>query len=101
MKLIFEKSVPGRHCSVLGACDVEYEQLPEKFAREKAPELPELSEVDNIKSALRSLGAEATLMSGSGPSVFGIFGTKTKAEEATNKLKENGIFAVYARTVRY
>ena len=46
MKLIFEKSVPGRHCSVLGACDVEYEQLPEKFAREKAPELPELSEVD-------------------------------------------------------
>ena len=46
MKLIFEKSVPGRRCSVLGPCDVAYEQLPEQFAREKAPGLPELSEVD-------------------------------------------------------
>ena len=46
MKLIFEKSVPGRKCAVLGACDVDYAQLPEGYAREKAPELPELGEVD-------------------------------------------------------
>ena len=45
--------------------------------------------------------AEATLMSGSGPSVFGIFGTKSKAEEAAGKLREGGIFAVCARTIRY
>lgn len=64
-------------------------------------ELPELSEVEGIKDKLRSLGAEATLMSGSGPSVFGIFGTKSKAEEAAGKLREGGIFAVCARTVRY
>ena len=33
MKLIFEKSVPGRHCDILGACDVDYAQLPEEYAR--------------------------------------------------------------------
>ncbi len=46
MKLIFEKSVPGRRCAVLPACDVEPEELPEGFRRETAPALPELSEVD-------------------------------------------------------
>ena len=46
MKLIFEKSVPGRRCAILGKCDVDYELLPEGFAREEAPALPELSEVD-------------------------------------------------------
>ena len=46
MKLIFEKSVSGRRCDVLGACDVDYEPLPEGFARDEAPALPELSEVD-------------------------------------------------------
>ena len=46
MKLIFEKSVPGRRCAILGKCDVDYEPLPEGFARSEAPALPELSEVD-------------------------------------------------------
>ena len=46
MKLIFEKSVPGRRCAILGKCDVDPVSLPEGFAREAAPALPELSEVD-------------------------------------------------------
>ena len=46
MKLIFEKSVPGRHCDLLPKCDVEPVELPEGFCRETAPALPELSEVD-------------------------------------------------------
>ena len=46
MKLIFEKSVPGRHCDLLPKCDVEKVELPEGFRRETAPALPELSEVD-------------------------------------------------------
>ena len=29
MKLIFEKSVSGRRCSMLPACDVETVELPE------------------------------------------------------------------------
>ncbi len=46
MKLIFEKSVPGRHCDVLGKCDVAAAELPQKYLRATPPELPELSEVD-------------------------------------------------------
>ena len=33
MKLIFEKSVPGRHCDLLPKCDVESAELPEGFRR--------------------------------------------------------------------
>ena len=46
MKLIFEKSVPGRHCDLLPNCDVDPVELPEGFRRETTPALPELSEVD-------------------------------------------------------
>ncbi|MBR2329388.1 MAG: aminomethyl-transferring glycine dehydrogenase subunit GcvPB, partial [Clostridia bacterium] len=46
MKLIFEKSVKGRHSSILGKCDVEYAALPESLARAQAPALPEISETD-------------------------------------------------------
>lgn len=63
--------------------------------------LPEMAEVEKIKDDLRALGATATLMSGSGPSVFGIFETKSKAELAVGKLRGEGIFAVCVNTVRY
>ena len=43
MKLIFERSVPGRRCSILPACDVEETPLPESLRRAEA---------------LRSAGAE-------------------------------------------
>ena len=33
MKLIFERSVPGRRCSILPACDVEETPLPESLLR--------------------------------------------------------------------
>ena len=46
MKLIFEKSVPGRHCDLLPKCDVETVSLPESLRRDAAPALPEMSEVD-------------------------------------------------------
>ena len=44
MKLIFEKSVPGRRCAVLPPCDVEEVALPEGLERTDAPGLPEMSE---------------------------------------------------------
>ena len=44
MKLIFEKSVPGRHSSLLPACDVPEVDLGLK--RELPPDLPELCEND-------------------------------------------------------
>ena len=46
MKLIFEKSVPGRGSSLLPACDVEQVALPAGLERDNAPRLPEMSETD-------------------------------------------------------
>ena len=46
MKLIFEKSVPSRHCSILPECDVQPVSLPDDLCRKSALVLPELSEVD-------------------------------------------------------
>ena len=46
MKLIFEKSVPGRRCTILPACDVESVSLPASLRRETRPLLPEMSETD-------------------------------------------------------
>ena len=46
MKLIFEKSIPGRGQQYLPACDVPEVSLPEKLVRAAAPRLPEMSETD-------------------------------------------------------
>lgn len=46
MKLIFEKSAPGRKCSILPKCDVETVELPKELRREVKPALPEMSETD-------------------------------------------------------
>ena len=46
MKLLFEKSVPGRRCTTLPPCDVEAVELPEGLARAETPALPELCETD-------------------------------------------------------
>ncbi len=46
MKLIFEKSAPGRGMEYLPKCDVEEISLPESLRRAAPPKLPELSETD-------------------------------------------------------
>ena len=46
MKLIFEKSVPGRRMTVLPVCDVPPAELPRELVRDTAPALPEISETD-------------------------------------------------------
>ncbi len=46
MKLIFEKSVPGRGTVYLPECDVEEVSLPGNLIRQKAPDLPEMGETD-------------------------------------------------------
>ena len=43
MNLLFEKSVPGRACTLLPDCDVPNAALPEQFARKQPLHLPELS----------------------------------------------------------
>lgn len=46
MKLIFERSVPGRRCSVVPASDVPATELPQELRRKAPLHLPELSETD-------------------------------------------------------
>ena len=46
MKLIFEKSVPGRGTQYLPKCDVDEIAMPASVVRESAPKLPQLSETD-------------------------------------------------------
>ena len=45
-------------------------------------------EIDEIKEELKQLGAMGAMMSGSGPSVFGIFADRITAEKAAAKLAE-------------
>lgn len=46
MKLIFEKSVPGRRSTLLPVCDVPEVSLPAGLKREIKPDLPQISETD-------------------------------------------------------
>lgn len=46
MKLLFEKSVPGRGCSILPKCDVPASDVPAELRRTIPLNLPEMSETD-------------------------------------------------------
>ena len=61
--------------------------------------LPECPKATAIKAELLTLGAKAAMMSGSGPSVFGIFDTLAKAENAASILSQKGITATVACSV--
>ena len=52
-----------------------------------------------LKRFLEKHGAVCALMSGSGPSVFGIFQSDALAEVCAATLRQSGIFAVVCRTV--
>ncbi|MDE6128231.1 MAG: 4-(cytidine 5'-diphospho)-2-C-methyl-D-erythritol kinase, partial [Lachnospiraceae bacterium] len=44
--------------------------------------------ITRIKSLMKENGAEKALMSGSGPTVFGIYGSREDAEKAAENLSE-------------
>ena len=50
--------------------------------------IPEYPVIAEIKERLKSLGAVNALMSGSGPTVFGLFEDKKKAKKAAARIKE-------------
>ncbi len=52
-----------------------------------------------LKNIMNAYGAVCTQMSGSGPSVFGIFLSDARAEVCASTLRKKGIFAVACRTV--
>ena len=61
--------------------------------------LPACPGAKTLKSRLIELGAVASMMSGSGPSVFGIFDTEDEAQAAAKRLSEEGFFAASAKSV--
>ena len=60
---------------------------------------PICSVAESIKCDMRTLGATHSLMSGSGPSVYGVFTDCESAENAVEHFVKQGIRAYYATTV--
>lgn len=58
-----------------------------------------LDDIDIIKKIMTEKGARRTLMSGSGPSVFGIFGNCIEAYFAKRALKKRGFLAFKCRMI--
>jgi 4-diphosphocytidyl-2-C-methyl-D-erythritol kinase len=66
------------------------------FERVVFPQYPELR---GVKRVLERGGALYASLSGSGSSVYGLFGSRTKAESAVTKLRNGGISAVITGTL--
>lgn len=47
--------------------------------------------IDLLKKRMRELGAENSLMSGSGPTVYGVFEQEKAVQEAYSRMKEDGL----------
>ncbi len=61
--------------------------------------IPKIENVQRIKNIMLENGASGALMSGSGPSVFGIFRNEKDQLSAFNALKSHGIYAFLCKTV--
>ena len=70
----------------------DFVNVLEEYTLEQYPEVRE------IKNKMIEGGARFALMSGSGPTVFGIFGSMSTAKEAAEKLRAGGLEAYWART---
>jgi len=60
----------------------------------------EHSSVNQIKNLMKKHGALKAMMSGSGPSVFGIFPDEKTAKLAEDELKTQGVAAFYCNPVK-
>ncbi len=96
--------------SVRSGGDVYYEKLMREFEGGKIPfegmfnifesaVLPNCEKAAVVKELLVSLGALNAMMSGSGPSVFGVFENKKAAQNAEQKIKDQGYRAWSVVTV--
>jgi 4-diphosphocytidyl-2-C-methyl-D-erythritol kinase len=61
--------------------------------------LPSYNGAEMLKAKMTELGATHSLMSGSGPSVYGIFTDRTSAEGARDELIKMGIRAYFAESI--
>ena len=76
---------------IKGVCS-EMVNVFEEVMRDKHPQIEE------IKRVMKTCGATGTLMSGSGPSVYGVFESAENAEKAESLLKEK-MFCKVIKTV--
>lgn len=53
--------------------------------------IPEYPVIDEIKQMMKEHGAMGAMMSGSGPTVFGIFRSLSQAQEAYSAIRESGL----------
>ena len=61
--------------------------------------LPSCKGAAALREQIRSFGATHAMMSGSGPSVFGVFDTEAAARECVERLTAEGTLAFFARSV--
>ena len=57
-------------------------------------------ETKQLRKLMKNSGAKASRLSGSGPSVFGIFETENEAKNAVKKLENEGFSAYFCKTVK-
>jgi 4-diphosphocytidyl-2-C-methyl-D-erythritol kinase len=81
--------------------DIENGNMPSKsvFNVFESVVLPLCPLAEGAKKYLTELGAGVAMMSGSGPSVFGVFSDEGKARLAVKALEEKGYNAFYAHSV--
>ena len=53
--------------------------------------IPEHPEIEKIKNIMKDRGALNSIMSGSGPTVFGVFEDKDMAQDAVQCLQDMGL----------
>ena len=94
VKCMAEKARNTRHRSAHPDADLyrDFINVLEEYTLESYPEVAEL------KKKMLGAGARFALMSGSGPTVFGIFGSMSEAEKAAEKLRAEGLEAYWTRT---
>ena len=84
-------------------CDIPSGRLPSAPLHNifEAAVLLECPGAREIKDRLYALGATHAMMSGSGPSVFGLFESDAEADEACRALRADGITAFAVKSTKY
>ena len=108
------KALDGMYANFDGSIptggDAHYERLAQSLGNSaidpdglfnvfEAAVLPDCKGASKIKARLIELGAYGSMMSGSGPSVFGVFNAFDEARTACAALRAEGFRAYYAKSV--
>lgn len=75
-----------------------YDLMQNQLETVSLQEVPELGE---IKQGLERMGADVALMSGSGPTVFGLFESREAAEEVYKHVEDKFPFVYLTRTISH